>query len=210
MALDSRAIVSLAETKNYLSPRVEPFDTSQDSLLESMINSATAVIERYCETYFVEYVVGTPEKPEIHDGTGTAEVETSYWPVRSITQIVYTPYAGGGPYNVLSGDYYLYPSSGIIRLRPDSSTVSSFGTSPQSIEIAYKAGYCADTASVPADVGLAAKHLIQVWYRDRGGDLTSERLGDYSWQRSPAWRKASDLHEQVKFLLSPYKQVRPR
>jgi len=205
MAADTRALVSLTEIKQYL--EIDSEDTGRDALLTAMVNSATDVIERFCSCYFVEYEVATIEIPEKHDGTGTDECYTDYYPIRSITQLRDNPYTGTA--RVLSPtDYLLYADEGRIKLRTDSQTLSRFSSAPQSIEIAYKVGYCADTASVPHDVKAAAKQLIAVWYRDRAGDLTTERIGDYTWQRSPAWREPTDLPDQVKFLLGPYIRYR--
>jgi len=201
MAVIDRALLSLEDVKNYL--EIDSDDTSQDTLLEALINSATKVFERHCGCYFVENEVATADAPEKHDGTGTDEVMTDYWPIRTITQVRSNPYTGTAQ-TLASTDYLLYASEGRIKLRTDTSTITAFGRCPQEIEIAYKAGYCADTDSVPEDVKEAARQQVAIWRRDKAGDLTTERIADHTWQRSPAWREPTNLSEQVKYLLDPY------
>jgi uncharacterized phiE125 gp8 family phage protein len=201
MAVITRALLSTEDIKNYLD--IDSDDTSQDSLIEALINSVTKVIERHCNCYFVENEVATAESPELHDGTGTDEVMTDYWPITEVTQIKSNPYDGVA-YTLNATDYLTYLSEGLIKLRTDSTTITYFGTTPQEIELAYKAGYCDDTATVPEDVKEAARQQVAIWLRDRAGDLTTERIDDHTWQRSPAWREPTNLADQVKYIVAPY------
>ena len=78
MALADNALVSLADTKTYM----KVTGSSDDSLIERLINAESSRIERYCDRNFRQQ-----NYREAYNGTGQRRLRLRNFPVSSITRV---------------------------------------------------------------------------------------------------------------------------
>jgi hypothetical protein len=179
MPLAANALTSLAAVKEYL--QIDSTDTSQNSLLDFLINSASMAIESYCRRKIKDVSYADEE----YDGSGTRNLNLRQFPVSSITSIKIDDVA------LDISEYKFKKSSGIVnRLK------ALWPKEFQNIKVSYTAGY----SSVPADIELACKHLVKFYYKTDVADF-STTFGEGVVMRPEAWPK------QVKALLSSYRKV---
>jgi uncharacterized phiE125 gp8 family phage protein len=178
MPLASNALTTLPAVKEYLKLQ----DTTvEDSLLETLINSASTLIEGYCSRRFREQAYIDEE----YDGSGSASIVLSQYPVSSIQGMK----IDGG--EVGASEYKARKETGIL-LRLN----STWPEGVLNISVSYTAGY----SQIPEDLELACKHLVMFYYKTDIADF-SRTFGEGFVLRPEA------LPVQVKALLASYRKV---
>ena len=210
MALSSHALTTVNEVKNEL--EISPSDTSQDALIERLINAASEAIENYCDRHF--------EKAQVTErlaGYGRSRIVLSRTPV---LQIVSVSVNG----SVLPADSYmledaetgfLYRLDGVWpwTARYMSGTITSIqqpGSEERSIEVTYIGGYvlpkddsAATPRTLPYIIEQACIATVASMYRRRGSDLNILRE---SLQSAMVAYALQELPEIVKKWLEPYRR----
>lgn len=177
MALLANALTTLDDVKEYL--KIDLTDKNQDALLESLIDASSNAIENYCNRKLKEQSF-----IDEYDGTGSSNLFLEQLNLSSITSISVDGTA------VDSSEYKFRKNGIAVRLN------SVWPKGILNITVEYKAGY----ATIPADLELACKHLVNFYYKTEIADF-SRTFGDGMVIRPEAWPI------QVKALLSPYKKV---
>jgi uncharacterized phiE125 gp8 family phage protein len=175
MAVDPTvALVTLAQAKTWL--KIASGTTSEDTLLEAMINRAGALANR-----FTGRTLKSAEYVEFYDGTGTSKLMLRRYPVTAVSSIyddVARDFAAG---SLIPTDEIIIDSAGVIQLDPAEGTIFTAGR--LNIKVTYTAGYKDATDNlVPYDLQEAALLIVQHSYKrhyetQRIG-LNSETVGD--------------------------------
>ena len=185
------ALTSLANVKALLGIT----DTSQDSLLELLINAVTDAIEKTCGRRF--------KKPAsavtlLLTGTGSKNLFTNDYPIDTITSI--KERKSFNSFELIDATkYYADVNAGIIYV--DFETIKA----PLGYEVIYKAGY----DPIPNDLDMAAAQMVVREYNQRagGGDVQSESLGEYSVTYVPVGGAgASEVDMFIDNTVSKYKR----
>jgi hypothetical protein len=177
MPLLANALTNLAAVKEYL--KIDATDTSQDNLLEGLINASSNAIENYCNSKLKEQTI-----TEEYDGTSSSNLFLNQMNLSSITSISIDGVT------VDASEYKFRRNGIVVRLN------SVWPRGILNTNVTYKAGF----ATVPPDLELACKHLVNFYYKTEISDF-SRTFGDGMVIRPEAWPV------QVKALLSPYKKV---
>lgn len=185
MSISQYALVSLADTKQYL--KIEADDISQDGRLEILINGVTAAIEHYLK----RKIVARTFTDEPYDGSGTDLLFLLNRPVNSVESVKLVN-TGGTDTIVDTGAYRLDPQNG--RLYNAGGWMRGF----QNYLVTYTAGF----DPVPDDIQLAALKWIEYLYKTDIASYSStfDQAGNST--QSPHW-----IPTVIKELLSPYKRV---
>ncbi len=180
-------------------------DTADDALLQTYIDQASAMIERFCGRWF-----GKATYRETLAGYGTSRLLLSCTPIVQVIMIecdgaLVTDYLvedadagilyrdGGWAWSPKTGGYIeRHPVAGAERLN---------------YVITYEAGYILPEnagSNLPADIQRACIDLVKVRYAERSRDpsITSERLGD--WQASYS---TDSITPQVVQILAPWRRA---
>lgn len=158
-------------------------DTSEDELLDHLIDQASALVETYCNRCFAKQTYR-----EIIPGYGNLYLALSVRPVVSVKSVKRD--------GVAITDYYLdSPNSGLLYRRV------GWGWSPKILwgltwhvepnselanyEVEYTAGFVLPgnpDRTLPADIEKACLDIAKTWYLEnkQGNGIQSESLGDYS------------------------------
>lgn len=187
MALSAIALTTVSGVKQF---GEFPDSTSDDALLEELINRVSALCESYTDGVFVER-----EFTEYHDG-GSVNLFTNYYPITSVTSIWYDSDWAWADTTLISGTDYRIVDDNRILFKTNAPAAY-----PQGTKITYRAGY----ATVPEEVEQAC--IEEVLHRYRGKkqlDVTSRTLDDGTSEYTPR-----TLLPQVKEALHRYirKQV---
>jgi len=174
-----RRLTTLATVKEEL----KLADSTKESLLQTLINQASAFVERYCNRTFA-----LQKYKETIAAHGSLYLPLSMRPVIAVDTVE----ENGHPIT----DYVLEtPDSGLLYRRvgwgwkPMLNWVITWQPLPnadiQTYEVVYTAGYILpnDTArTLPYDIERACIEIIKGWYVDieAGRRIQSESIGDYS------------------------------
>jgi uncharacterized phiE125 gp8 family phage protein len=149
MALQANALITLNQAKDYLS--ISLADTSQDSWVETLINSASDRIERHCLRSFK-----SASRQTVFDGNGNNEVVLPHWPVTAIADVrVDSERVFGTDTKLETVDFGIVDSM-VLRLH-----ATLFPSGSQNVQVNYTAGYTA----VPGDLQFACLFLVEWLYR---------------------------------------------
>lgn len=177
MPLAENALTTLLAVKEYLKLDT----TSDDGLLETLINGASSIIEMYCNRNLKERVYTDQE----YDGTGNQNIILEQYPV-SIMSAVKIDDVLADP-----SEYKTRKEKGIlVRLN------AVWPKGILNIVISYTAGY----GMIPSDLELACKHLVMFYYKTDIADF-SRTFGEGFVLKPEA------LPVQVKILLASYRKV---
>lgn len=192
MALNSNVFVTLANVKLYLGIST----TTDDELLEILINQATDTVEAYLGLT----VLLTTYTNEVYDGGGTNELFLKNYPVdtTSVTlQYRNTTVTNNDSWStVTTTDYFIYGGEGYIWKN------TPFIDLPQHYRATYDAGWA--SGSVPDDLKLAVMKLVSGLYnRMRAEGKKSEKLGEYA----VSWMDEEVLDKGIELLLAPYRRM---
>jgi len=161
MSVSSYALTTLGSVKTYLGIS----DSSRDTLLESLINSASALVEKYTGRYFVVRAAIA----ELHDGeAGCENIKLKYYPVTAVASV---------KVDGVTADASLYSvdkEAGLVRMS------GGWSRGEQNVEVVYSAGMAAATADVPGDLQLACQMLVSLFFNRRDASVERQTLGDYS------------------------------
>ena len=171
MPLDANALVTLQAAKDYL--RVT--GTSDDAILELLINRASDLCETWClrplkeRTLTNVRLIGpcTPRLPLLAVPVNVAEpISVS---VDGIAQLVWTAEADGDPadFDVVLASYHPEGSRGPDHLYRAAGWAGS-SAQPYNVLLTYTGGF----PTVPDDVQLGCLYIVQRLYRDVQKQLT--------------------------------------
>ena len=195
--------------------------TSDDTVIQSFLDRATALIESY-----VGYPLRRGVYYETIPGYGANELRVSRTPITEIESITYQTETVDPDSYTISGDGLIerelgWPWTGGVQydLQPHYSPNSEL----KSYTVVYEAGYCTNGSTesgwlttgllVPPDLEAAVTLATNFLYQSAGRDLTvrSKKIGDlaveYQEQKSGVVESPSaGLPQDVKGLLSHYRR----
>jgi uncharacterized phiE125 gp8 family phage protein len=177
------------DLKRYLG--IDAGDTSQDDLLDDLIDYASERIETHCRRRFA-----SEELTEYLDGPGTTELVLSRRPVSVLSSVRVDADRGfAAETEVDSSELVLRADAGVAER-----VGAIFPAGARNVRVEYTAGY----STVPDDLALACVKLAAAWYahaRAGADGVTREALGDHS-----ATFSASALPADVEAMLEPYRE----
>lgn len=196
MAVDATiALVSLANAKAFIG--IADATTSEDSIVESLIDSVSKLLAGYCGRKFI-----SAEYTEYHDGDDTTSLVLNQFPVTELESLHIDPLRDFDSPSEVDADenVILDAESGIIKLW---NNYGLFPTGKGNIKVVYTAGYA--SASVPADLSYAAKLTVLQYYKrhyqDKRIGLSSETVGDRTFTYAN-----DDIPKAAKTILNNYKR----
>lgn len=158
MAISQYSVTTLSAVKNYL--RIDDTDTSNDAILESLIDAVSQAIETYTGRFFVRREV--IEEP--HEANGKI-IELDHYPVSSVSTVMINAS------ELDPGQYTITKYAGVIE--------TDF-TMEGAVLVTYTPGYSDTSADTPKDVQLAAWKWISQIFNSENPNIKSETLGDFS------------------------------
>jgi uncharacterized phiE125 gp8 family phage protein len=179
MTLASNALTTLEAVKAYL--KIDASDTTDDTLLEDLINAASNAIENYCKRRFKEQIYTDEE----YDGNGIKYLQLKQYPVISVDSVTVDD-------TVLTTDEY--------KVRKSNGTLIRVGSVWPKGDINVLVTYTAGYSQIPYDLELACKHLVMSYFK---ADVASFST---TFQEGFVFRPEA-LPAQVKALVAPYKKV---
>lgn len=205
MAVLAYALASLAEVKTALGISV----TSQDLLLEGMIDAGTQLIEGFCQQGFVvrDYVEHYTGGVNGARG-GARSIFLNRYPIVAVDSI-----ADESGETVEPEDFTIWPTRGQLEHASTWPAPFSANGGTGKWEIAYTAGRFADTAAVDAALKRALYLAISAWRATSalGGEgIDSKKVGDFSISKGGSGSNvvspgaALGLPDSVLLLLQPY------
>lgn len=179
MPLLDYALTSVVAAKEYL--KISVAETSEDTLIESLVNAVTDQIEAYCNRKLKERVVVDEE----FDGMDSDTLILPDYPLSSVSSVKIDGVL------VDAAEYKLRKGMGaIVRLK------SKWPKGVLNLQVSYTAGY----ANVPANLELACKHTVMFYYKTDVANF-SRTYGEGFVLRPDA------LPRQTQMLLAPYRKV---
>jgi uncharacterized phiE125 gp8 family phage protein len=193
MSVDAAvALISAADLKTFL----KITGTSEDAIVEMMVNRSSQLAARYCARNFIaaDYV-------EYYNGNGRAEMITKNYPIVSVASIyVDANREFASITQVDANDILLDKPAGIIRLFPTHGSVGSFTRGWANVKISYNAGYGTIPYDVQEAVTLIAMYSYKRHYQDQRIGLQSETIGD----RNMTYTN-EDIPKKAKMILDRFK-----
>ena len=196
MAVSANALISLAEAKTHLGIT----DTANDTLLEALIDGASAAIEAFCQTVFVQrtitdIVAGGP-------GLRCKRIYLTRYPIVSVTSIT-DPAANTVP----ATDYVIYKAEGMLIHAGAWPEAQDSNGNVARWSVVYIAGRAATTAAVEANLKLACKMLVAATFSRRESGIASKRVGDLSVSYHAPSAEGGGMPPEVASLLAPYVSI---
>lgn len=184
MSVNPYALTTVTRQKAYM----KKTDTTDDTLLEILINVATDTIESFCKRRFLL----TDYSNEVYDGTGQNSLLLKNYPVVTTGKTFLISRRDGSQSDndwndYAAADVLVDLESGIVRLESG----GRFTKLPQGLKATYSAGYAfknnAATFVTLESIGLGDLELA-TWMVTKkmfegqavNGEIQSESLGDYS------------------------------
>jgi len=194
-------LVTLAQVQTRLGLDHEsPIDTSQDALINQLIDGVSAAVEAYCRVTFAQ---ASPPATitEYVDGGGKVLL-LKQRPVLTLTSV--SDRQDSPPSALTAPEYELDDEAGTIYRKINYSGHPSGATwesGRRRWEVIYTAGYL----TCPADVQQAVLRWIESLMRS--GDVQSEKLGDYAYTlKAQADAGSVTPPDDAALLLAPYVQ----
>lgn len=147
MVLNPNALITVNEAKSYL--KVE--DTFENTLIESLINSASDKIEYDRSTC----IKAKDIVDEVHSGEGDSFIVLRNYPINSLTSVSI------GGQSIPINQFSYVSSTGILNYN------GTFYKASGNIKVSYNAGY----ENIPGRYKLWCLQLVSDLYEGRGGDL---------------------------------------
>ena len=177
--------------------------TTDDVLLESLIDSVSQLVKTYCGNSFVDYYA-TDKTQTFNVTWGTNILQLTESPVNTITSVKErTSY--DSDYSTLTEaayEFYFDPVSDCV-YRTNSAGFINWQFGPGSVQIAYKAGY----ATIPLDLKLAVVDLIWFYYKDEYKERRSIGSTSISNDATSSLSQNVDFPDHIKRVLDLYKQI---
>lgn len=174
-------LVTPEEARSYLKLAEVPAD------LPMLITNLSARVEAHCGLWFV-----AREVTEVLDANGHPQLFLTHFPIQG------TPTVTDLPTGEAVTDFFTYHDRGMLY------RVGGWPAGLQRFQVAYTAGICPDTASVPADVKQAALEWIAARYARRDSSVKRESIGAYSY----AVDEPDGMPAGVRAALSLYRMPR--
>lgn len=198
MALDSAvALITLAAAKVFL----KMTGSTEDALVETLINSASKLAADYCGRSFV-----SAQRTEYQDGDGQDFLLLNSYPVTAVASLHEDISRQWGSDSLIStDDYMIEGESGTIRLWNGR---GAFLKGRGNIRIIYTAGYVSDS-TVPRDLEHAVKlmvlHMYKRHYQDQKVGIQSESIGDKqtTYELADIPKSASKILDQYRVVNNP-------
>lgn len=206
MSLNSNALTTVARQKAFLSENT----TAYDSLIESLINSASSVIE----TYLDRKLARAARTNEEYSGSGGPTLHLSAYPVDSSQTFslgVRDSYANESSWSTIdSEDYFVDYTAGMVK-----KVSGVFAKEPYHYRVTYTAGYylpqdndfgTTESKDLPTDIELACWLLVSKIHnqmRRQGSGVSSVSLEGASVQL----QQNLLLDSQIKSLLDEHKNL---
>lgn len=151
-------LVTPEEARIYLKLAEVPAD------LPMLVTNLSARVEAHCGLWFV-----ARPTTETLDSDGAAQLFLSHWPIQGTPTV--TDMATGAAVT----DFFTYHDRGLLY------RAGGWDAGRQRYQVAYTAGACPDTASVPPDVKQATLEWIAARFARRDSSLKRESIGAYSY-----------------------------
>jgi len=193
MALDSTALITVAEAKTYIwgSAGGAP-STLYDSLLEGIINGISLGVERFLEnavvirTFTEDYSGG----PKAFIRGGSKRIKTEKYPITGVTSIT-----DDDANTVEAEDYTIIADLGWLEHDGHWPVPTGRWT------IIYTAGLYADTASVDAMIKLAAQRITAGVFKRRVPGVKSEKIDQVTITYDISEIRAGVIPDEIADLL---------
>lgn len=188
MALNSNALITLDYAKIHLG--IPLATLSYDARIEAIVNSASAMIARYCRRVLI-----SESYTEYFDGRGQNRLLLHEWPASSVTAIYQDNDSVFPPSSAYdSGTYFLEKQMEIVFI--DRTLPRGY----RNIKVEYTAGY-GTAGSMPSDIEWACAELVSWFYNSttnhRIGVLTQAKQGEtISYEQT--------LPDHIRLTLEPY------
>ncbi len=194
------ALTTRARAKTFL----KITSTTDDSLIDVLIDVATDIIEKYCDRRFKK----TAYSEEVYDGNGANVLLLKNYPVDSAASFKLEERDSGDnidSFSEIDSEYYFVDyNSGLLELARD-----IFQKAMRHYRISYTAGYDFDLATTflstvgAADLEWACWSLIGDLLDESKGKrkISSESLGDYSVSY-----KSIEENPVIKAVLEKYRR----
>jgi hypothetical protein len=198
--LADNALTTLDTAKNFLG--IDPSDTSLDSYLEFSINSASDMIESYCERRF-----GVTVYREFKQGRGFTKLILENYPIVSLDKLVINDQdIDVNEVTILHDKGMLYRPNGGF---PEYSYIGRFlNPKPDdnqfNIYVEYSAGYVlpkdaspTNPRTLPYDLELACLRILRIMKKDKDSSegqnliLKREQLGDWMVEYQPEFQSSN-------------------
>lgn len=177
--------MTLSQAKDYLS--IASGDTTKDSWVEMLINSASDLIERHCSRSFK-----SASYTHYFDGHGTNEIVLSQYPVSNVTSVKVDSLRVFGSDTALASTSFQAMEGGILRLHD-----TRFPEGSQVVKVEYTAGY----TTVPGDLQIACLFLVEWVFRTQN----DRRLGRTSVSKGQeAVTNIPGIPRDVEMILEPF------
>jgi uncharacterized phiE125 gp8 family phage protein len=175
MSVDADALTTLAKVQAHLGIAAG----TDESLLETLINQATDLCEKYTGRKFY-----TASYTEYYDGDGTDELLLAHYPIISVTHLYVDEsraYPASSEYTE-NTHFLVYKEEGRLSLltvaRFNRTDLATFPSEKKCIKVEYVAGY----AAIPGDLEWACNELVGHLYNSRGSTsvVQSQSIGGFS------------------------------
>lgn len=199
MALNANALTTLAKAKSHL----KILDGSQDTVLETLINAASSIIEQY-----VDRKLQTQTHTEYQDGRRQNRILLKQYPVTAVSQVRVdqTSDFTDATTQLASTDFYIEDEN-LIVLSPNGSR-GIFPNGTRNIKVIYTAGVHDQQNMVPvaapSDIEYACLLTTEWLYRFRSREDIGRSQKTKGDENSTV---SQDLPQIVRTLLDPHKRA---
>lgn len=184
------ALTTVANFKTFIGDS----SSTNDTVYGNIIDSVSAFVENYCNRTFDS----TTYTNEVYDGTGTIYLRLKNYPITTFTRLQERArWDNTDDWETISSQNYYYDTNeGVI------TKTSNFSMGKQNYRVTYVAGY----STIPADLQLAVWQMTRDIFNHRksSGDVTSEKLKDYSITYGEV---ASMVTDEVRMTLDIYRDL---
>lgn len=172
MSTSEYALITLDEAKEF--PGMSSLASSDEALIETLIDAATTDIEAYWDNPGVIQTFTEDYTADYLDKCGN-KLELLHYPIVSIVSI--TDPAGN---TIGKDDYWIDKANGYLMAVGGWDTPQDANGYATYWTIVYTAGRWANTAAVPADIKRHCKAWVAQLYKRPEQDLVQKSVGDLS------------------------------
>lgn len=184
MSVVSWALTDLVSVKLLLGITVTTYDT----LLESLINQASAFMEQTTSRKLLarvySYTVEADKFDTWYDGDASKKLLLRQWPINSVT----SPILISGAEIAVAGDTDYYASTGYVsyNLRGELFYANGFDVGKLNVRVSYNAGYAVDSPGL-IELQMVCDQLVALVYEQKDKlSFKSETIGNYSYSLKDA------------------------
>ena len=197
------AYTTKAKVENYLMINI---DSSFDSQIDLWIKAVDRFIDRYTHRVF-----GASTATKYYDGVNSNELIIDTF--NSLTSVELLDIDGDVEHSLTEGtDYIVYPLNGEMKYKiiltnyAVIQTFAGYDNNKKRVKIVGSFGSSKSDKTVPDDIELVSTMLVAqiINQVNKGGDITSESLGDYSVSFEKDLADAIKI-TNVKTILDTYK-----